>query len=87
MSDVGRKAVPDKGRLNRERPVTKALEFPFCTGKRFNPLKVLTCPLLQSYDSVLFCTLPCPHTKPSDALTVLHPPSGILQYSVEHMLL
>ena len=35
MSDVGRKTVPDKGRLNRERPVTKALEFPFCTGKRF----------------------------------------------------
>ena len=33
MSDVGRKTVPDKGRLNRERPVTKALEFPFCTGK------------------------------------------------------
>ena len=32
MSDVGRKTVPDKGRLNRERPVTKALEFPFCTG-------------------------------------------------------
>ena len=29
MSDVGRKAVPDKGHLNRERPVTKALEFPF----------------------------------------------------------
>ena len=25
MSDVGRKVVPDKGRLNRERPVTKAL--------------------------------------------------------------
>ena len=35
MSDVGRKTVPDKGRLNRERPVTKALEFPFCTGKSF----------------------------------------------------
>ena len=33
MSDVGRKTVPYKGRLNRERPVTKALEFPFCTGK------------------------------------------------------
>ena len=33
MSDVGRKTVPDKGRLNRERPVTKALEFPFCTEK------------------------------------------------------
>ena len=29
MSDVGRKVVPDKGHLNRERPVTKALEFPF----------------------------------------------------------
>ena len=35
MLDAGRKTVPDKGRLNRERPVTKALEFPFCTGKRF----------------------------------------------------
>ena len=35
MSDVRRKTVPDKGRLNRERPVTKALEFPFCLGKRF----------------------------------------------------
>ena len=35
MSDVGRKVVPDKGRLNRERPVTKALEFPSCTGMRF----------------------------------------------------
>ena len=33
MSDVGRKVVPDKGRLNRERPVTKAIEFPSCTGK------------------------------------------------------
>ena len=33
MSDVGRKIVPDKGRLNRKRPVTKALECPFCTGK------------------------------------------------------
>ena len=27
MSDVGRKVVPDKGRLNRERPVTKPLSF------------------------------------------------------------
>ena len=35
MSDVGRKIVPDKGRLNRARQVTKALEFPFCTGKFF----------------------------------------------------
>ena len=35
MSDVGRKTVPDKWRLNRRRPVTKALEFPFCTGKSF----------------------------------------------------
>ena len=35
MSDVWRKIVPDKGCLNRERPVTKALEFPFCTGKSF----------------------------------------------------
>ena len=33
MSDVGRKTVPDKRRLSRERPVTKVLEFPFCTGK------------------------------------------------------
>ena len=33
MSDVGEKTVPDKGRLNRARPVTKALEFPFCTEK------------------------------------------------------
>ena len=36
MSDVGRKIVPDKGRLNRERPVTKAIEFPFCIGKIFS---------------------------------------------------
>ena len=36
MSDVGRKTVQDKGRLNRDRPVTKALEFPFCTGKYFS---------------------------------------------------
>ena len=35
MSDVRRKTVPDKGRLNRERPVAKALLFPFCTGKSF----------------------------------------------------
>ena len=35
MSDVGRKTVPHKGRLDRERLVTKALEFPFCTGKSF----------------------------------------------------
>ena len=35
VSDVGRKTVPDMGRLNRERPVTKALEFLFCTGKSF----------------------------------------------------
>ena len=35
MSDVGRKVVPDKGRLNRERPVTKAIEFPSCTEKSF----------------------------------------------------
>ena len=33
MSDVGRKTVPDMGRLNSKRPLTKALEFPFCTGK------------------------------------------------------
>ena len=37
MLAVGRKTVPGKGRLNRERPVTKALEFPFCTGKSFFP--------------------------------------------------
>ena len=38
MSDVGGggKVIPDKGRLNRERPVTKALEFPFFTGKSFS---------------------------------------------------
>ena len=40
LSDVGRKTVPDKGRLNRERPVTKALEFPFCTGKSFFSLEL-----------------------------------------------
>ena len=33
MSDVRKKVVPDKGRLNREIPVTKALEFLYCTGK------------------------------------------------------
>ena len=35
MLKVGRKAVPDKGRLNRERPVTKAHEFPFWHRKEF----------------------------------------------------
>ena len=35
MSYVRRKTVPGKGRLNRERPLTKALEFPFCSGKSF----------------------------------------------------
>ena len=35
MSDVGRKVVSDKGRLNRERQVTKASEFPSCAGKSF----------------------------------------------------
>ena len=35
MPDVGRKTVPDKGRLNRERPVTKTLEIPFSTEKSF----------------------------------------------------
>ena len=35
MSDVGEKTVPDKGRLNRERPLTKVIEFQFCTGKSF----------------------------------------------------
>ena len=33
---MGRKAVPDRGRLNRERLVTKALEFPFCTERVFS---------------------------------------------------
>ena len=37
MSDVGKTVVPDKGRLNRKRPVTKALEFPSCTRKIFSP--------------------------------------------------
>ena len=36
VSDVGRKFVPDKGHLNRERSVTKALEFPFCAGRSFH---------------------------------------------------
>ena len=36
MSDMGRKVVPDKGRLNRERLVTEAPEFPSCTGKSFS---------------------------------------------------
>ena len=31
----GGKTIPDKERLSKERPVTKALEFPFCTGKSF----------------------------------------------------
>ena len=35
MSEVGKKVVPDKGCLNRERPVAKAPEFPSCTGKSF----------------------------------------------------
>ena len=34
MSDVGRKTVPDIGRLIRKRPVTKAPAFPFCTEKK-----------------------------------------------------
>ena len=33
MSDVNRKVVPDKGSLNRERPVTKAHKFPSCTDR------------------------------------------------------
>ena len=37
VSDVSRKVVPDKGSLNRERPVTKALKFPSCTRKCFFP--------------------------------------------------
>ena len=36
MSDMSRKVLPDKGSLNRERPVTKALKFPFCTRKTFH---------------------------------------------------
>ena len=35
VSEVGRKTVLAKGRLNREQPVAKALEVPFCTGKVF----------------------------------------------------
>ena len=31
MSDVNRNVVPDKGSLNRERPVAKALQFASCT--------------------------------------------------------
>ena len=31
MSDVNKKVVPDKRSLSRERPVTKALQFPSCT--------------------------------------------------------
>ena len=43
MWDVGRKTVPDKGRLDREQPVTKALEFSFCTGKScFFPIGIGT---------------------------------------------
>ena len=33
MSDVSRKVVPDKGSLNRERPVTKVIQFPSCSRK------------------------------------------------------
>ena len=40
MSDVGRKTVPDKGRLNKERPVTKALEFPFFARERVFSLEL-----------------------------------------------
>ena len=32
---VSRKVVLDKGSLNRERPVTKALRFPSCTRTNF----------------------------------------------------
>ena len=35
MSDGWGKVVQDKGSLNRERPVTKALELPSRTGKIF----------------------------------------------------
>ena len=35
---VSRKVVLDKGSLNRERPVTKALKFPSCTRKSFFPI-------------------------------------------------
>ena len=37
MSDVSRKVVPDKGSLNRERPVTKALKFSSCTRRSCFP--------------------------------------------------
>ena len=30
---MSRKVVLDKGSLNRERPVTKALKFPYCTRR------------------------------------------------------
>ena len=35
MLDVSRKVVPDKGSLNRERPVTKVRKFPSSTRKIF----------------------------------------------------
>ena len=47
MSDVSRKVVPDKGSLNRERPVTKALKFPSCT-------RVFSSELEREYDEPFF---------------------------------
>ena len=35
MPDVGRKTVPDKGRLNKERPVTKAPSVSILHRKEF----------------------------------------------------
>ena len=36
MSDVSRKVVPDKGSLNRERPVTKPLSFLLAQERGFS---------------------------------------------------
>ena len=35
VSDMRSRVVPDKGRLNREQPVTKALKFSSCKRKSF----------------------------------------------------
>ena len=51
MSDVGRKTVPDKGRLNREELVTKASEFPVFLEKKIL-LPLLLELNLQSFDNV-----------------------------------
>ena len=37
MSDVSRKVVPDKGSLNRERPVTRPLSFHLAQERFFFP--------------------------------------------------